>query len=198
MIRKLRDSFIADGAKYSAEELRRFDDIIRHMLDSAPLLDRVTFAKVVSRSQKLPKPLRDRLLADNSMVAAPVIEHSQMSDDEVGRLIDPADEGKCLAIAKRAPVSVDITDKLIGTTFPKVMLALARNLSAEISLGGFEILSDVAIEDAEMDEALSGRPDLPPEIARKLTRVMEKRTRARISDMIERDRAKGRRPFVLR
>jgi hypothetical protein len=49
-----------------------------------------------------------------------------------------------------------------------------------------------------MDEALSSRPDLPPDIARKLTRALERRTRQRLTEMMERDLNRTRRPFVLR
>ena len=91
-----------------------------------------------------------------------------------------------------------MADKLIAAGQPKVLIALARNVEAELSYAAFEILSDIAVEGAEMDEALSSRPDLPTEIARKLTRALERRTSRRLNAMIERDLEKGRKPFVLR
>lgn len=197
-LRKIRDAFVVNGPKLSADEVERFDELMTRFLDATPLLDRVTFAKAVSRSARLPERLRKRLLADNSMVAAPIIENAPLSDDELVAFIDVSNENVCLSIARRADLSDYISDLLIGAGHPKVMLALARNLDAALSPSGFEILSDVAIKDEEMDQALSSRPDLPPDIARKLTKALERRTRERLTQMMERDLNKTRRTFVLR
>ncbi|MEJ1160766.1 DUF2336 domain-containing protein [Prosthecomicrobium sp. N25] len=197
-LRKIRDAFVTGSANISESEIERFDRLMTQVLDATPLLERVTFAKAVAKSPRLPQRLRKRLLSDNSMVAAPIIEHAHLTDDEIIRIIDINSEAVCLSIARREPLSDHITDLLIGTSHPKVLLALARNIEATLSPSGFEILSDVAVNDVEMDDALSARPDLPPEIARKLTRALEKRTRQRLTAMMERDLSRTRRPFVLR
>ena len=197
-VRKVRDAFLINGLRLSSDQVDAFDQIMTRLLDSTPLLERVTFAKAVARSQRLPPRLRQRLLADNNMVAAPIIETAPLTDEELIGIVDPTNENVCLSIARREPLSTAVADILIAGGQPKVLLALARNVEAELSYSAFEILSDIAVNGAEMDEALSSRPDLPPEIARKLTKALERRTRQRLAAMMERDRAKGRRPFVLR
>lgn len=198
LMRRVRDAFVVNGAKLSADEIGRFDQIMTAILDATPLLDRVTFAKAVAKSPRLPERLRHRLLADNQMVAAPIIEHAFLSDEELVGFIDIESETMCLSIARRSGLSDYISDLLIGAGHHKVLIALARNIEATLSPSGFEILSDIAIKEEDMDDALSSRPDLPPEIARKLTRALEMRTRRRLTEMMERDLNKSRRTFVLR
>jgi uncharacterized protein (DUF2336 family) len=198
LLRKIRDAFVVSGSALTDSDLERFDAVMARLLEATPLLERVTFAKAVAKSNRLPDRLRKRLLADNSMVAAPIIEQARLSDDDLVSIIDVNSEAVCLAVAKRIPLSDYITDLLIATSHAKVLLTVARNIDATLSPSGFEILSDVAVADLDMDEALSSRPDLPPDIARKLTRALERRTRQRLTEMMERDLNRTRRPFVLR
>jgi uncharacterized protein (DUF2336 family) len=197
-VRRVRDAFLQNATALPPDQIELFDEVMTKVMDQTALLDRVTFAKAVARSPRLPDRLCRRLLGDTTMVAAPIIEHAAMSDTDLVRLIDPKNETVCLSVARRQPLSVDVADKLIAAGQPKVLVALARNVEAELSYAAFEILSDLAVEGAEMDDALSSRPDLPTEIARKLTRALERRTSRRLNAMIERDLEKGRKPFVLR
>lgn len=197
-LRVVRDCFVANAVQLSEADVARFDEIMRRLLDSAPLLDRVTFAKAVARSPRLPQHMRQRLLADNRMVAGPIMEHAAMEDPELAQIVQSGNESACVAIAKRAPLSGVVSDKLIGTGHLRVMMTLAENTKAEISPSGFEIMSDLAISNKGMDKALAARPDLPPAIAGKLIRALERRTSQRVSDIIEQDRVRARRPLILR
>ncbi|NLH79849.1 MAG: DUF2336 domain-containing protein, partial [Phyllobacteriaceae bacterium] len=81
---------------------------------------------------------------------------------------------------------------------PRVLLTVAGNVGARISRRGFDALSAVATAQADMDEALARRSDLPVEIARNLYRRIGERMQARLDELIARDLARGRRPYVLR
>jgi uncharacterized protein (DUF2336 family) len=125
--------------------------------------------------------------------------HATLSDEEIIELVIGGDEeAEEVAIAWRSPLSITITDFLIGRGRPRVLLTIAGNVGARISSGGFEVLAAIATDHAEMDEALARRSDLPAEIARHLHRRLGERMRARIAELVARDLARGRRPFVLR
>lgn len=197
-VRRMREAFLTRASRLSEDEIAAFEQVMSKLLDGMPLLERVAFAKSVARSPHLPAGLRRRLLSDNSMVASPVIETAALSEEDLIGLIDPNNEAACLSVARRTDLKMAVSDRLMATGKHKVMLTVARNTRAELSPRSFEILSDIALKGAEMDEALAKRPDLPPDIARKLTRALENRTRERISAMVERDLSKVRKPFVLR
>lgn len=125
--------------------------------------------------------------------------HASLSDDELIDMVTVGDaESEEVAIAWRSPLSMVITDFLIGRGRPRVLLTIAGNVGAKISSNGFDVLASIATDHSEMDDALARRGDLPTEIARHLHRRLGERMRARIAELVARDLSRGRRPFVLR
>ena len=124
---------------------------------------------------------------------------AELSDNELVEIIAAHErEAEEVAIAWRNPLSMGMTDFLIDRGRARVLLTVAGNIGAKISTRGFDQLSSIATHQPEMDDALARRGDLPPEIARFLHRRIGERIRLRLDQLIARDLARGRRPFVLR
>lgn len=152
--------------------------------------------QALARRSDLPPPIAALL---KRRIEARHLVHEDLSDDELKTLLETrGGEAEEVAIASRAPLSVDMTDYLIDRGRPCVMLALAGNVDAKISDRGFDVLSNIAARQAQMDETLARRHDLPPIIARNLVRRLGERMQARLDDLIRRDLGRGRRTFVLR
>lgn len=152
--------------------------------------------KALARRPDLPPQvsslLKRRLEARHLVVA-------ELSDDELVEIIAANErEAEEVAIAWRNPLSMGMTDFLIDRGRARVLLTVAGNIGAKISTRGFDLLSTIATHQPEMDDALARRGDLPPTIARFLHRRIGERMRLRIDQLVARDLARGRRPFVLR
>lgn len=152
--------------------------------------------KALARRSDLPPQVASML---NRGIEARALVHAELSDDDLIALVISNDkESEEVAIAWRSPLSLPMTDFLIARGRPRVLLILAGNVGAKISPRGFDLLSAIATDHADMDEALARRGDLPNSIARNLHRRIGERMRERIDALIARDLARGRRPFVLR
>lgn len=122
----------------------------------------------------------------------------ERSDDDLVTIVTAGEEDVEIAVAWRSPLSVRMTDFLISRGRRRVLVVVAGNTGAVISPTGFFVLASIATDHPEMDEALARRSDLPPAIARHLHRRLSDRMQARIDELVARDLARGRRPFVLR
>lgn len=120
------------------------------------------------------------------------------TDDALITIVTNGDEAEEVAVAWRSPLSVRMTDFLIARGRRRVLVIVAGNTGAEISQMGFLVLATIATDHPEMDQALARRSDLPLGIARHLQRRLSNRMQMRIDELVARDLARGRRPFVLR
>lgn len=152
--------------------------------------------KALAKRSDLPSHIAGML---NRRMEVRHLVHAEMSDEDLIEIVVAGDkESEEVAIAWRSPLSIGLTDFLIGRGRPRVLLVIAGNIGAQISANGFDVLASIATDHSEMDEALARRSDLPTEIARHLYRRLGERLRARIDDLVARDLSRTRRPFVLR
>lgn len=152
--------------------------------------------KALARRSDLPPQVASLL---NRRLEARELVHAVLSDEDlIGMVVGTDKEAEEVAIAWRSPLSIQMTDFLIDRGRPRVLLTIAGNVGAKISARGFDVLSSIATDHSEMDEALARRGDLPTAIARHLHRRLGERMRARIDELVARDLGRGRRTFVLR
>jgi len=175
------------GAKLSPSSLEMLcDTAVRQSL----------LGKALARRKDLPPQVAAML---NRRMEARHLVHAELSDGDLIDIVVAGDkEDAEVAIAWRSPLSITVTDFLIERGRPRVLLTVAGNVGAQISRRGFDVLSGVATAQTDMDEALARRSDLPVEIARNLYRRIGERMQARLDELIARDLARGRRPYVLR
>lgn len=174
------------GAKLSRTSLET-------LCDAAARLTAV--GKALAKRPDLPPGVAETL--DLRMKAHP-LTRAPRDDDSLISIVSRGGEAEEVAVASRSPLSGRMTDFLIARRHRRVLLVVAGNVGAIISAQGFQVLAAIATDHPEMDDALARRSDLPTDIARHLTRRLSERMRLRIDELVARDLARGRRPFVLR
>lgn len=186
------------GGDPARVDVEGFADIALALLRHASLFERMAFADAVADGGRVSPRLREALLTDVHLVARPLLERARLGDADLLGVIDAGrDESTLVTIAERRGVSVAVSDRLIDTARPKVLLALVRNAAAAISAEGFARFGMLAAGQGEMDTALAQRADLPMSIAKALHQRIGARAQKRVADMIARDRLRQRRPLVL-
>lgn len=198
LLRQLSDLYAARHGRIADEQVALFVDVSIDLLATATLFERMAFANTLADVGEAPQRLVDHMLKDVYLVARPLIERGQLSQE---RLIELMDDDKreltLMMIAQRPRTKVPVTDRLVSDGSVKVLVALASNTGAELSNAAFEKLGELAADNPDMDAALANRPDLPPSIARNLSRRVSKSAEQRLNAMLARDTAK-KRNLVLR
>ncbi len=132
------------------------------------LVPRLDLKPLVMLSQRLaimenpPHLLVAKLIRDPRVeVSGPLLEDCmQMTDSDLLMVIDENKADKLRMIARRRRLSRAISDALIKTEDPSVLLTLVRNMEAEISHEGFNTLIESTDRYPDLLAPLSTRPDL--------------------------------------
>jgi uncharacterized protein (DUF2336 family) len=193
-----RDVFTNATEVHSVEHQAEITAILLYVFKKISLLDRVMFLKSIANSKHLPQDLCIALLKEAPMVSSVLLEHAQIPDNVLLGIIEEGDASRLSSIAKREKINASVSDGLTRHGNLDVLLTLASNPKARLSPEAFDVLASVAMNDPKMDKALSGRSDLPVEIARKLHRALTERNKERMSKLIATDLSRsGRRPLNL-
>jgi uncharacterized protein (DUF2336 family) len=132
------------------------------------LLPRLSVKSLTMLAQRLsimetpPHLLVAKLIRDERVeVSGPLLEDCmQIADNDLIAAIEEANTGKQRMIARRRRLPRVISDRLIATHDPSVLLTLVRNAHAEISHDGFIELTKAAGEMPDLMAPLSTRADL--------------------------------------
>jgi uncharacterized protein (DUF2336 family) len=157
------------AGRLSDAELAKFADLSLRLLGQVQLIERMAFARQLAKHRATPRALLTKLTNDHYLVSAPVLESAPMlSESDLNGLIDRYGNTVFLAIAKRDELSVQLTDKLMTDSEPKVRQTLAGNTGARLSRKTMTALCDAAEDDETMRAALSRRRDLPLNLVNRL------------------------------
>lgn len=171
-LRQLRDGFVRCTGRMAASDAERFAGLAEGLLARTPLIDRIAFARPLSASHFAPRPILARLAYDNHMVSAAILERSPLFDEEqIADILRVKGPSVKLAVAKRASLSVAVTDLVMEGANLAVCRALAANQTARISRKNLARLIDVAKDDDMTRAALGLRRDLPSALATALAAV---------------------------
>jgi uncharacterized protein (DUF2336 family) len=169
-LRRITDLFLQGAEAYKEPQIGVFDDILCGLIDK---IERETLAELSGRIgplKKAPPSLCGQLARhDDIEVARPVLQHSPLLSD--GHLIEIAQsksQSHLEAIANRSQLSERVSDVLIDRGNGVVLTAVARNLGARLSTRGYKTLLGKAERDVNLASAIVSRPDLSPEMFRKL------------------------------
>jgi Uncharacterised protein conserved in bacteria (DUF2336) len=132
------------------------------------LVPRLELKPLVMLSQRLammdnpPHLLVAKLIRDPRVdVSGPLLEDCMhMTDRDLQMVIDENQADKLRMVARRRKMSRAISDTLIKTDDPSVLLTLVRNMEAEISHDGFNTLIESTDKYPDLLAPLSTRPDL--------------------------------------
>lgn len=109
-----------------------------------------------------PQLLVAKLIRDDRIeVSGPLLEDCMhITDQDLAIVVAEDNPGKRRMVARRRKLSRAISDKLIATGDPSVLLTLVRNANAEVSHDGFNALIEAAAQHEELMAPLSTRGDL--------------------------------------
>jgi uncharacterized protein (DUF2336 family) len=141
---------------FSQQERELAADILKRISKDVEMAIRIGVAERLAGDETAPHELIVLLADDKIEVARPILARSPiLSDADLIRVIENGSERHQIAIAERPEIGVTV-------------IALLRNVTAEIAAETFELLSERARRLSHLQEPLSQRPDLPPEVAQKL------------------------------
>lgn len=132
------------------------------------LLPKLALKPLAMMSQRLammdnpPQLLVAKLIRDDRVeVSGPLLEDCMhITDQDLAMVVAEENPGKRRMVARRRRLSRAISDKLIATHDPSVLLTLVRNANADISHAGFNSLIEQAAKHEELMAPLSTRGDL--------------------------------------
>ena len=144
-------------------------DILKRVSKDVEMSIRIGVAERLADDETAPHELV-LLLADDSIeVARLILARSPiLSDADLIRVIEKGSEPHQITIAERPEIGVTVSAALARSECEAAIIALLRNVTAKIAAETFELLSERARRLSRLQEPLTQRPDLPPEIAQKL------------------------------
>ena len=157
------------GTGLNERERELMREILRRLTRDVEMAIRIALAERLSEDATAPHDLILLLVDDRIEVARPLIINSPLlTDDDVLRLIAVSDIGHQEAVAARPHIGEDVTDALVETGHESVLMALVRNVTAQISGSTYETLVQKSRALTGLQEPLAHRTDLPPQLATKM------------------------------
>lgn len=149
------------------------EGIFRIMVNDAELRVREALADSLKENPTIPRDVALALAADVDTVALPVIQFSEvLNDDDLLAIIAADDEAKQIAIANRPHVSEQVSRALVDTEREVVVGTLVANNGAEISRETFDKVIDTLGDSDMVQAALVHRTKMPVAIAERLLGVV--------------------------
>lgn len=185
-LRRITDLFLEGADTFAEEHIDLFDDVLCELVDK---IERMAVAELSVRLAPVanapPRFTRRLSWHDDIDIAGPVLRQSPVLDDS--DLIDIAREKSQLhleAIAARPYLSESVADVLIERGHSPALTAVAGNHGARFSDGGYSSIVGKAGGDANIAAALLSRPDMTPELFRRLvshaTAAVQQKLMARV------------------
>lgn len=194
--------------QFRDNELVIAEQIFRLLLRDAEVSVRVALAEGLKDNVRAPHDIVQQLAQDSEIaVAQPIIEHSEVLNDEdlLEIIRSHAEITKHIAIANRARVSTMVSAALVETRNPDVVEHLVRNDGANISEHSLQrILADHG-EDEEMMAETARRSNLPVTVVENLLSIVSesvanglKQKYTAVAEKLEREAQRARERMTLR
>ncbi len=165
----LTELYIANGAKMSPREVDLAFDILRALVEQIELRIRSRVAQRFADRDDVPRDLMRFLANDDISVAYPVLVRSPVLHDEdlIGVILNRT-RRHWLAIAVRPGLSETVSDQLVQTRDVETVATLLGNETARLFPDTLARLVEESSRIEEYREPLLRRPDLKPELARRM------------------------------
>ena len=163
----LLDMMAATGGAAQPQERALAADTLLRLIPRVPAKQLTAVVERMAIMERPPQLVLAKLIRDpRAEIVAPLVERcSGISDQD---LIAAAAEGnvaKRRMIARRRAVSALLSDHLIATADPSVLLTLIRNPGAVFSHEAYYMLADQAAGNSSLLAPLTTRNDLPAPVA---------------------------------
>jgi Uncharacterised protein conserved in bacteria (DUF2336) len=167
LMRSLLDIMAAGNAAGQPQERALAADTLLRLVARLDLKSLVLLAGRLAMMDQPPHLLVARLIRDPRVeVAGPLLEDcAQLSDKDLVSVVQEGEPAKLRMMARRRHLTRAISDLLIQSGDPSVVLTLVRNMDAEISHDGFQSLLQLCENHAELLAPLATRADLQAPMA---------------------------------
>jgi len=163
------DLFFDGHAVLSDRERSLMVDILRHLVHDVEISIRKNLAERLADEPTTPRELITTLANDEIDVARPVLERSDvLQDEELIEVIHHRTLEHQLVIAMRKTVSETVSAALVDTGNVDVIEKLLENRDARISRATMEYLVEESKRTDRYQNPLLSRPDLPGELATRM------------------------------
>jgi uncharacterized protein (DUF2336 family) len=185
----VRDLFLDTGPTVSERERALMGEIIRHLVHDLEMALRRDLAERLAERADTPRALIVQLANDDYQIAHPVLLRSQvLLDPDLIEIVKHRTLDHQLAVSQRKTLSESVSKVLVDTGQEDVISCLLKNHGAKISRQVMEFLVDESRRVDSYQDPLVRRPDLPPELARRMYWWVSAALRKHIAGQFELDR----------
>ncbi len=160
--------FVSSTCKNSSElfgvdQLSSLAELVEPLIDATDDKESVIeAAKVFAKLDFSPHSLILKLAHKEIDIAAPVLEHSiVLNDEDLIDIIENSDSSYCKFIARRVELTSSVTDTLILNADMTTLVSAIDNPGATFSSDGFKELATIGSVDENFGQALFRRSDMP-------------------------------------
>lgn len=169
LVDAVSDLFFDDQHVLSDREKALMTDILRQIIHDMEMSVRVNLAERLTETKNAPHELVVLLANDEIEVAHPILLASELlHDTDLVEIIHHRTLEHQLTIAMRKSINEEVTDALVESGKEDVVKTLLENSSARISKGTMEYLVYQSKRVDTYQNPLLKRPDLPPDLAKRM------------------------------
>ena len=152
---------------FGAQQLGSLAELVEPLIDATDDNESVIeAAKVFAKLDFSPHSLILKLANKEIDIAAPVLEHSiVLNDEDLIDIIEKFDSSYCKFIARRVKLTSSVTDTLILNADMNTLVSAINNPGANFSNDGFKELATIGSVDEGFGQALFKRRDMPISLA---------------------------------
>lgn len=186
LISKLVDEFISNEITWSEREALLFDEALRSLALQASTVSKARLAQSVADCSRGLGGLHRELANDEPEVASPILARSEILDDAflVSIAQSKGDEHR-IAIGARREIGETLAETLVELGDIQVKRQVAGNSGARLSRRAFSILSEIAVADDGVRDAVCDRTDLPKETIERLMTLLPPEGQGRLQALLE-------------
>ncbi len=159
MLRRMGELFSGVSHLLDSSGLETFDAIFVSLVPACSAAARAHLSEVVARNERGPRrAVRHLAFDDEIMVARPVITLSPLLlDEDQLALATVKSMDHLAALCERSTLTTGVTDIILSRADGRIRVALAANAGARLSVRGEAMLSDLALEDDALADAMEER-----------------------------------------
>lgn len=182
MLMRITDLFFAGAARYSAEQIAVFDEVIARLVAAIEPMARAKLSARLAPARNAPAGVVRKLaFDDNIAVAGPVLRQSEcLNDADLVANANSKSQQHLVAISERKNLSETVTDVLVTRGDREVVHSVSKNPTARISYAGFRMLLKRAAGDDKLALLVGTRGDLPRQHFLRLIEQVSATVRARL------------------
>lgn len=160
------------------KERALIEEIFRVMVKDVEVRVREALSDSLKDNPDIPREIALSLANDVSEVALPIIEFSEvLQDEDLIEIIASKGEDHQQAVARRETVSEQVSDALVDTGNEKVVATLVRNDGASLSEKTMNTVLDKFGGNKDINEPMALRSELPLTVAERLVTLVSDKIR---------------------